>query len=152
MDSGGNVYLAKRVKENKDTRLYEYRDQVKTFFKLWYELDPASYDENINNALKLIGKSGKVLYSQYLEADVKKNLITNGIITKAIVDSIKFNTSHIPVQGVIFGKQKIIRKNSTIVRRLICTFTITDVNRSKDNSHGALIDDWKVVNNEIIKQ
>ena len=146
----GAVSLGNRVGQTPATRIFEYRDQVNQFFHLWYQLDPASFDDNIDRGLKLIGKSGKVLYTQYLNADVKKNLITNGIVTKAIVDSIDFNTSTMPIQGVVYGRQKIIRKNSTIIRRIVCSFSVTDINRSQDNSHGALLDDWKIINNEIL--
>ena len=151
MDKSGAVAVGNRVGETPAARLFEYRDQVKVFFHLWYELDASSFDENINSALNLVGKCGKILYSQYLDADLKKNLIVNGIYTKAIVDSIKFNTKEMPIRGIVYGRQKIIRKNSTIIRQLICTFSIHDINRSEINSHGALLDDWKIINNEIIK-
>lgn len=152
IDKTGAIASANRMQQTKDTRLFEYKDQVKSFFQLWYQLDPASYNGNINNALKLIGKSGKVLYAQYLDAEIEKKLITNGITTKSYVDSIKFDTSTLPVKGIVYGRQDIIRKNVTTKRMMVCTFTITDINRSEDNSHGALIDNWNVINNKIINK
>lgn len=152
MDKTGDISSANLQQQDKSTRIYEYKDHVKDFFKLWYELDAVSYKVNTELALNLVeSKTANILYSQYIDAETSKKLAVNNVYTTVVIDSILFNTKTLPVEGIIYGKQTFERTKAKVLRNLICTFNIYDINRSEVNPHGALISNWKIIDTRILE-
>jgi len=150
IDQKGSVTEAVATELNMEIRQYEYEDHVKDFYTLWYAFDQNSFKRNIDKALLLIGESGKELYNEYKAQDIESMLRSKNIQTKVRITEIKIDITQRPVRGYIKGVQTISRLNGEVARNMNCTFSIYDINRSRDNSHGCLIEDWKVVDNTQI--
>lgn len=150
IDATGNVAVASGQAIDLKTRQFEYEDHVKDFYKLWYQFDQNSFKRNVEQGLILVGECGKELYNEYKSQDMYNLLQSKNISTEVMVSEIKIDVTQNPIRGYIKGIQTIKRLNGEAKRNMNCTFSIYDVDRSQDNSHGCKIEDWKVVdNNEI---
>ena len=151
MKKDGSVVSATSTLQSPEERGFEFQDHVRQFYKLWYELDQNSYKRNIDKGLLLVGDCGKELYNEYKEQDLYTLLNSKNISTSVEITEVKVNMSQYPAIGYIKGIQTIKRLNGEAKRNMNCTFTIYDMKRSDDNSHGAKIEEWKVVDNSPIK-
>lgn len=147
IDSKGNVSSAYGQEINTNVRVFEYENHVKTFYKLWYQVDQNSYKANIEEALLLVGDCGKELYNEYKDQDLYGQLRSKNFIITVSIESINIDITQRPFRGYIKGVQTIKRLTAESSRNMNCSFTIYDVDRSKENPHGVKIENWKVEDN-----
>lgn len=152
LDKKGNVLTANAEIVNTETRLFEYENHIKTFYKLWYEIDQNTYYDNINKALLLAGETGKELLNDYKSEDMYNILVAKNITTTIEITELKIDNTKSPAVGYIKGIQNINRQGGSVQRSMNCTFAIYDVKRSRENSHGCLIENWKVVDSRVIEE
>jgi hypothetical protein len=50
-----------------------------------------------------------------------------------------------------YGKLKIDRRSSTVIRSLITEGNLKDIRRSDNNAHGVLITNWKTLENKDLQ-
>ena len=145
----GEISIALRSNE-KDNRYFEYESHIEKGYTLWYEMDEGSYHPNIEKALFLFGDCGKLMLNDYKEQKMLRNLQAKNMQLKVSVDSIKWDKTVTPVFGVVYGVQTIKRPGGQLKRRMDCSFNILDYSRSKQNPHGVKIENWNVINSEVI--
>ncbi len=150
IDRSGEV-LKSELASSKATRIFEYRNHVKTFYTLWYSFDEGSYNSNVESALSLIGESGKDLLDVYLTQSIERNLKEKNLVFSVYIKDIQIDMSTNPISGYIEGEQEIKRNKGSLKRNLVCSFIIYDVDRTEDNPHGCKVDNWKIENDQIIK-
>lgn len=143
LDRQGQVYETASVPAVA-MRKFEYEDHIKTFVKAWYAFDESTYESNINSALNLIGNRGKELLNEYNDINMQNSLIQKNIRYQVIIKDIKIHTNTIPISGTINFVQTGYRARGSIARDVEVDFTLYDVSRSRENSHGAKIEDWIV--------
>jgi hypothetical protein len=146
----GEISLAIRSSE-KENRFFEYEAHVEKAYKLWYEFDEGSYNNNINKALFMFGNCGKEMLNEYTEQRILQKLQSKNMQLFVEVDSIKFDKKSNPIFGIIYGKQKITRPGGELIRHMDCSFNVIDYDRSHENPHGVKIENWKVINAEKIQ-
>lgn len=145
IDTKGQVYSSE-VANAKEMRVFEYKDQVKKFYNLWYSFDENSYKTNIEKGLLLVGDCGKELLNIYKSEDVERKLFEKNLKAEVIIKDVNIDMSTNPVSGYIKGVQTIRRNKGSMSRNLDCSFIIYDVSRSDENSHGCKIDNWRIDN------
>lgn len=151
IDEKGNTMSASQSEQTLQTRIFEYEDHIKDFYSLWYSFDEGSYKRNIEAALYLAGETGKELLNVYEEEDVFNKVKEKNLKLFVNIESVVINVNTIPISGTIKGTQTIKRLQGELTRHLDCTFTLHDVDRSKNNSHGVKIENWKIINNNKIE-
>lgn len=145
----GEISLALRSSE-KENRFFEYESHVNKAYTLWYAFDEGTYQKNINDALYLFGDCGSRMLDDYNEEEIFLKIQAKNMQLFVEMDSIKFDTNQTPIFGVIYGKQTIKRPGGKLIRHMDCRFNLIDTQRSRENPHGVKIENWEVINAEII--
>ena len=143
LDASGQVYNATSI-ELDAMRKFEYEDHIKKFVSLWYSFDESTYERNIEEALHLIGNQGKMLFNEYNDVNMLNSLIQKNLRYGIIIKDLRVDMQTIPVSGEVLFTQTGYRARGSIARDVSVKFTLYDVSRSAENSHGVKIDNWEV--------
>jgi hypothetical protein len=143
LDTGGRTYDVTSVAAA-DMRKYEYEDHIKTFVTKWYAFDESTYENNVQSALALIGNRGKELLSDYNDINMLNSLIQKNIIYSVTIKDLSVDMRTIPISGEITFVQTGYRARGSVSRDVVARFTLYDVSRSRENSHGVKIEGWDV--------
>lgn len=143
LDTSGKVYDVTGISSSA-MRKFEYEDHIKTFVSLWYAFDENTYENNISIALNLIGSKGKEMLSEYNDVRMLNSLIQKNIRYGVIIKEIHVDVQTVPVSGIISFTQTGYRAMGSIARDISAKFTLYDVSRSRENSHGVKIESWIV--------
>lgn len=142
--------------DRKDNIPVEARDHIRTFHQLFFDLDPDDkvIKENIGKALYLADNSVKREYDNLTEKSYYSNIISGNVSQKIRIDSVLVNVDSHPYAFRCVAKLEITRATSIVLRNLVTEGFLRNVNRSDNNAHGFLIENWKIVeNNDVdIKQ
>ena len=124
----------------------EAQNHVETFIKHMFAHSAETYHEHINSALNLIDEeSGKRIYHDFEEGEVRKNYIRYGSHTEVKLDSVKINMNAFPIEGSFYALQEVhIGKN---VRSLpiAARFQIVQGYRHEKNPYGLQLTDFDFV-------
>lgn len=128
----------------------EARDHIKTFHELFFWLDPDEklIKEQLSRALYLADQSAKWVYDNLKERDYYSAIISGNISQRVIVDSIHLELTTSSIHFSCFARQILIRSSSIANRSLITSGDLRTVGRSDHNSHGFLIEGWKIIENK----
>lgn len=139
--------------ERKDNIPVEARDHIKMFHHYFFTLDPDDkvIQSNITKALYLADGSAKEQYDNLKENSYYSNIISGNISQQIDADSIVVDVNQYPFYFRYYGKEKIIRPASIVIRSLITEGFLRNVSRSDNNPHGFLIEKWKTLENKDIK-
>ena len=142
--------LAKQTDESVN-RPVEYKAHVNVFHSLFFTLTPDNkyIEYQMKKAMYLIDESGIQQYN-----NLKEKGLFNQILSSSAVLTIQTDSVFLDVPSKFFryyGKQRIERKSSIVIRSLITEGYLKDVPRSQNNPHGVLIERWKTVENKDLK-
>ena len=137
----------------KDNIPVEARDHIKMFHQYFFTLDPDDkvIRANIAKALYLADGSAKEQYDNLKGNSYYSNIISGNISQSVEADSIVVNVKGYPFYFRYYGKEKIIRPVSIVIRSLVTEGYLRNVERSDNNPHGFLIERWKILENKDIK-
>jgi conjugative transposon TraK protein len=149
----GSKVLEAVAADRKDNIPVEARDHVSTFHHFFFTLDPDEkvIEQNITKALYLADASARQQYEALKESGYYTNIISSNISQEITVDSVELNLNQYPYYFRCSATQKIIRTSSTALRTLLTEGFLRSVSRSDHNSHGFLIERWRVLENKDIK-
>ena len=135
------------VTENRPVEAYNHVD---LFHRSFFNLDPdrAVIDQNINRSLSLGDQSVRSLFQDYEEDGYYRKLIASNTSQRVHLDSISLNLDSEPYSFQFTGKVIITRPSTVVTRSLITEGFFRDVQRSKANPHGFLIERFRVIDNE----
>lgn len=94
--------------------------------------------------MNLIGNRGKELLSEYNDINMHNSLIQKNIIYSVTIKDIRVDMKTVPVSGEILFTQTGYRARGGVSRDVLAKFTLYDVSRSRENSHGVKIESWEV--------
>jgi conjugative transposon TraK protein len=146
-----NIPLQARQTDMLMNRPAEYRGDVELFHYLFFSLTPDDnyIEHQMKKAMYLVDESGMKQYN-----DLKENGFFNSILSSSSVLTLQTDSIDLDVPRKYFryyGKLKIDRRSSTVVRSLITEGYLKDIRRSDNNPHGVLITNWKTVENKDLK-
>jgi len=144
----GRAVLARGYGKTDMSRLRkpEIINHIKVFHKLFFEIDQFNHEERTDQALYLIGNSGKDMYKTFTAKRYYSNLSSNNLSNKLIVDSIVVEERSTPYLGAFYGKIIVKRTDQELenVQNIFATFEIHNVNRTLENPHGLLIENYNI--------
>ena len=133
--------------------LVEARDHVRLFHEYFFTLDPdeKAIQSTVAKALSMADASAKKQYENLLESGFYSSLIAGNISQEIQVDTITINTDQQPYYFTCTATQRIIRATSILYRSLVTEGYLRNVHRSENNTHGFLIERWRILQNNTIK-
>jgi conjugative transposon TraK protein len=146
-----NVPILARQTDVQMNRPAEYRAHVDLFHSLFFSLTP---DDNfmeyqMKKAMYLVDETGMQQYNNLKEKGFFNSILSSSSVLTLQTDSIKLD---MPKRYFRFyGKLRIDRRSSTVIRSLITEGYLKDIPRSDNNPHGVLITNWKTLENKDLE-
>lgn len=149
IDSG--VPILARQSDEQVNRPVEYKAHVDLFHSLYFSLTPdeKQIEYNMQKAMYLIDETGMQQYNNLKEKGYFHQVLSSSAILTLQTDSIQVDPTNMKFR--YYGKQKIERKSSIMIRNLITEGAIRDIPRSENNPHGILIENWKTLENKDLE-
>lgn len=129
----------------------EYRADVELFHSLFFSLTPDDkyIEYQLRKAMYLVDQSGVEAYNNLKENGYFNSILSSSSVLTLQTDSISLDIARRYFR--YYGKLKIDRRSSTVVRSLITEGTLKDIPRSDNNPHGVLICNWKTLENKDLE-
>ncbi|NCD68293.1 conjugative transposon protein TraK [Mucilaginibacter agri] len=143
-----NVPILARQTDMQLNRPAEYRAHVDLFHSLFFSLTPDDkyMEYQMKKAMYLIDETGMRQYNDLKEKGFFNSILSSSSVLTLETDSV---TLDMPKRYFrYYGKLKIDRKSSTVIRSLITEGYLKDIPRSDNNPHGVLITGWKTLENK----
>lgn len=139
--------------DRKENLPVELRDHLRTFHRLFFDLDPdeKAIKASVLQSLYLADGSAKALYDDEVEKGFISGLISGNISQSVKLDSIWLNVDQEPYAFRCRGTQTMTRATSVTMRSLVTQGLVRNVERSDNNPHGFLIERFEVVENKDLK-
>ena len=136
--------------ENRPVEAYNH---VELFHDRFYSLDPDRevIDRNLNAALSMSDRSVKDLVDTYEEDGYYRQVISGNISQGVRTDSIYLNMDVNPYYFRYTGSLTITRASTIATRSLVAEGSFRNVQRSRVNPHGFLIEDYRVLQNADVE-
>ncbi|SEO10229.1 Bacteroides conjugative transposon TraK protein [Mucilaginibacter gossypiicola] len=146
-----NVPILAKQTDMQMNRPAEYRAEVDVFHSLFFSLTPDDkyMEYQMKKAMYLIDESGMQQYN-----DLKEKGFFNSILSSSSVLTLQTDSIVLDMQKRYFryfGKLKIDRRSSTVIRSLITEGYLKDIPRSDNNPHGVIITNWKTLENKDLE-
>ena len=123
----------------------EAKSHVEMFHNLFFTLAPDDkyIDYTIKKAMYLIDESGLAQYNALKEKGFYNNIIVTSTICSIFCDSIKLDEKKLTF--TYYGRQRIERRTSILMRQLITAGSLMRVPRTENNPHGFIIYGWRTL-------
>ncbi|MGF7036935.1 conjugative transposon protein TraK [Mucilaginibacter lappiensis] len=146
-----NVPILAKQTDMQMNRPAEYRAHIDLFHSLFFSLTP---DDNymeyqMKKAMYLVDESGMQQYNDLKEKGFFNSILSSSSVLTLQTDSISLDVTKKYFR--FYGKLKIDRRSSTVVRSLITEGYLKDIPRSDNNPHGVLITNWKTLENKDLE-
>ena len=130
----------------------EAKSHIEMFHNLFFTLAPDDkyIDYTIKKAMYLIDESGLAQYNTLKENGFYNNIIGTSTICSIFCDSIKLNKKD--MSFTYYGRQRIERRTSILMRQLITAGKLRRVPRTENNPHGFLIYNWRTIANKDLSE
>ena len=128
------------------------KSHVEMFHNLFFTLDPDDkyIDYTIKKAMYLIDESGLAQYNALKEKGFYNNIIGTSTICSIFCDSIKLDKQKMTF--TYYGRQRIERRTSILMRQLITAGSLRRVPRTENNPHGFIIFGWRTLVNKDLSE
>lgn len=120
---------------------FEMRNLVRSFAGNMFGHDQYTYKTNLNAALPLIDDAGgRLIYQTFKQQDILGTYVKFGARTTVTVDSIKLDTSTLPVRGRLYMRQTgFLGDRQSKSQAVGCAFELTNTYRSDRNPFGMML-------------
>jgi conjugative transposon TraK protein len=147
----GNVPILAKQTDVAMNRPAEYRAHVDLFHAIFFSLTPDDkfIEYQMKKAMYLIDESGAQQMNNLKEKGYFNSILSSSSVLTLQTDSVMVDMPHKYFR--FYGKLKIDRRSSTIVRSLITEGNLKDIPRSDNNPHGVLITNWKTLENKDLE-
>lgn len=151
----GNVPILVRQTTMDETADVEARSHVEMFHFYFFTLTPD--DKYINytlrKALYLADESATAQRNTLNERGFYRDLIGTSTVSSVYCDSIKLDKSDKKsIKFTYYGRQRLERRTSVVMRKLITAGSLKRVPRSENNPHGFIIYNWRTLDNSPIEE
>ena len=140
----GTVPILVKQTTMDETFEVEAKSHVEMFHNLFFTLAP------IKKAMYLIDESGLAQYNALKEKGFYNNIIGTSTICSIFCDSIKLDKQKMTF--TYYGRQRIERRTSILMRQLITAGSLRRVPRTENNPHGFIIFGWRTLVNKDLSE
>jgi len=146
----GTPVLAKQT-DQQVNRPVEYKGHVDLFHSLFFTMTPDDkyIEYQMKKAMYLVDESGIQQYNNLKEKGFFSQIMSSSAVLTIETDSIQLDVPNRYFK--FYGKQRIDRRTSYIVRSLITEGYLEDVPRSQNNPHGIIIQRWRTLENKDLE-
>ena len=152
-------YMYTRAVEKAIDRVYIARDfsleriedkramasgHVQNFYKLFFEIDAGNYKKNLNDALELVGESGKELAQDYANNKYYERIVSNNLWIGVNIDSIKILNNDPPFVAMVYAKRVIRSAYGTKYTQLNAEMEVHQVSNTVKNPFGMMIENFRI--------
>jgi conjugative transposon TraK protein len=151
LDAASDPILARQT-DVQMNRAAEYRSDIARFHALFFTLTPDDkfIEYQMKQAMYLVDESGALQYNNLKEKGFFNSILSSSAVLTIQMDSIQLDLPHHYFR--YYGKQKIDRRSSTIIRSLVTEGYLKDLEiRSDNNPHAVLITRWKTIENKDLE-
>ena len=148
----GTVPILVKQTTMDETFNVEAKSHVEMFHNLFFTLAPDDkyIDYTIKKAIYLIDESGLAQYNALKEKGFYNNIIGTSTICSIFCDSIKLDEKKLTF--TYYGRQRIERRTSILMRQLITAGSLRRVPRTENNPHGFIIFGWRTLVNKDLSE
>ena len=148
----GTVPILVKQTTMDETFNVEAKSHVEMFHNLFFTLAPDDkyIDYTIKKAMYLIDESGLAQYNALKEKGFYNNIIGTSPICSIFCDSIKLDEKKLTF--TYYGRQRIERRTSILMRQLITAGSLRRVPRTENNPHGFIIFGWRTLVNKDLSE
>ena len=148
----GTVPILVKQTTMDETFNVEAKSHVEMFHNLFFTLAPDDkyIDYTIKKAMYLIDESGLAQYNALKEKGFYNNIIGTSTICSIFCDSIKLDEKKLTF--TYYGRQRIERRTSILMRQLITAGSLRRVPRTENNPHGFIIFGWRTLVNKDLSE
>ncbi|RZK42645.1 MAG: conjugative transposon protein TraK [Pedobacter sp.] len=146
-----DIPLLARQTDVQMNRPAEFKAHVDLFHSIFFSVTPDDkfIEYQMKRAMYLIDESGMAQLNNLKEKGYFTSILSSSSVLTLQTDSIFLDPSRRYFR--YFGKLKIDRRSSTIMRSLITEGFLKDIPRSDNNPHGLLITGWKTIENKDLE-
>lgn len=127
--------------------IMEAQAHIQLFHQYFFNLPPddAYMKWTTSKALYMADESALKQHQTMNEKGLYSDIVSSSATMSVMCDSINFDEhSH---SFTYYGTQLIKRKSRTMHRSLITAGKLVNVERSRNNPHGLLVSDWRIIEN-----
>ena len=148
----GTVPILVKQTTMDETFEVEAKSHVEMFHNFFFTLAPDDkyIDYTIKKAMYLIDESGLAQYNALKEKGFYNNIIGTSTICSIFCDSIKLDEKKLTF--TYYGRQRIERRTSILMRQLITAGSLRRVPRTENNPHGFIIFGWRTLVNKDLSE
>lgn len=148
----GNLPLLAGRADVRVNRAAEYRSDIARFHSLFFSLTPDDkyIEYQMKQAMYLVDESGAAQYNNLREKGFFNSILSSSAVLSIQMDSIFLDEPRKYFR--YYGRQKIDRRSSTVIRSLVTEGYLKDLEaRSDNNPHAVLITRWKTLENKDLE-
>lgn len=152
----GNALQVAMRRNTTDNRPVEIKSHVRTLMNYLFTFNPDSKDieNNIKKAYELSDNSVKEFVDNLTEQKYYNRVISSNISQKLKLDtnSIQLDLSNYPYKVFVSGEIEMIRPTNITIREIKVSMNLRNLpNRSDNNPHALLVENFTVVSNKTVK-
>lgn len=148
----GTVPILVKQTTMEETLGVEAKSEIEMFHQFFFTLAPDDkyIKYTMEKAMYLVDETGMAQYNALKEKGFYNNIIGTSTVCSIYCDSIKLNTDSLTF--VYYGRQRIERRTSILMRKLVTAGSLRRVPRTENNPHGLLITNWRTIVNQDLEE
>ena len=148
----GTVPILVKQTTMEETLGVEAKSDIEMFHLFFFTLAPDDkyIKYTMEKAMYLVDETGMAQYNALKEKGFYNNIIGTSTVCSIYCDSIKLNTDSLTF--VYYGRQRIERRTSILMRKLVTAGSLRRVPRTENNPHGLLITNWRTIVNQDLEE
>lgn len=148
----GTVPILVKQTTMEETLGVEAKSDIEMFHQFFFTLAPDDkyIKYTLEKAMYLVDETGMAQYNALKEKGFYNNIIGTSTVCSIYCDSIKLNTDSLTF--VYYGRQRIERRTSILMRKLVTAGSLRRVPRTENNPHGLLITNWRTIVNQDLEE
>lgn len=148
----GTVPILVKQTTMEETLGVEAKSDIEMFHQFFFTLAPDDkyIKYTMEKAMYLVDETGMAQYNALKEKGFYNNIIGTSTVCSIYCDSIKLNTDSLTF--VYYGRQRIERRTSILMRKLVTAGSLRCVPRTENNPHGLLITNWRTIVNQDLEE
>ena len=148
----GTVPILVNRSTMEETLDVEAKSHVEMFHQFFFTLAPDDkyIKYTTEKAMYLVDETGLAQYNTLKEKGFYSNIMGTSAVFSIFCDSINFDKEK--MEFTYYGRQRIERRTSILMRQLVTAGQLKRVPRTENNPHGLLITNWRTLLNKDIEQ